>query len=132
MAPQPKRKNKDLEHILQVQLMEWASHPASWACFPELELLHAIPNGGKRDGRTAAKLKNEGVKSGVPDLFLPAAASGYHGLYIEMKTPEGKTSERQNHFIKLLRAQEYAVVVCRSHLDARNILIDYLEGNFVY
>lgn len=128
----PRKKNKDLEHLEQVQLMEWADHPDQWAKYPELELLHAIPNGGKRDGRTAGKLKNEGVKAGVPDLFLPAARLKSHGLYIEMKTEEGKTSAKQDRFIKLLRGQDYLVTVCRSHMEARSVLLDYLEGIIIY
>ena len=30
-------------------------------------------------------LKRQGVKAGVPDIMLPAARAGYHGLYIELK-----------------------------------------------
>lgn len=128
----PRKKNRDLEHLEQVQLMEWVDHPDQWEAWPELELLHAIPNGGKRDGRTAGKLKNEGVKAGVPDLFLPAARLCYHGLYIEMKTDTGKTSAKQDRFISLLRGQDYLVIVCRSHLEARNKLLDYLQGIIIY
>ena len=39
--------------------------------YPELKLLHHCPNGGKRDRVSAAVLKRQGVKAGVPDLHLP-------------------------------------------------------------
>mgnify|MGYP004433785991 CR=1 FL=1 len=39
----------------------------------------------QRDARTAANLKRQGVKAGVPDLHLPVARGGYNGLYIELK-----------------------------------------------
>ena len=52
-----------------------------------------IPNGGYRNAREAANLKRQGVKAGVPDLCIPVAKGGYHGLYIEMKTKKGKLSE---------------------------------------
>lgn len=64
------------EHWEQVQLFEWSEN------LPELKLMHAIPNGGKRDIRVALKLKEEGVKPGVPDIFLPLSRGGKHGLYI--------------------------------------------------
>ena len=59
--------------------------------YPELELMYAIPNGGKRHIHTAVVLKQTGVKSGVPDIFLPVRR-GKHGLFIEMKR---KKVERQ-------------------------------------
>ena len=44
----------------------------------------AIPNGGSRDRREAARMTAQGVKPGVPDLFIPRAAGKFHGLFIEM------------------------------------------------
>ena len=41
--------------------------------YPELKLLHHCPNGGKRDRVSAAVLKRQGVKAGVPDLHLTSA-----------------------------------------------------------
>jgi hypothetical protein len=34
---------------------------------------------------TAVKLQKEGVRPGVPALFLSVALGGFHGLYVEMK-----------------------------------------------
>ena len=70
---------------------------------PELKLLHHIPNGGKRDARTAANLKKEGVKAGVPDMCLPVARGQYHGLYIELKTRKGKSTEKPKGMVKCLK-----------------------------
>ncbi len=71
----------------QEALFTWAAYNAGR--MPELEYLHHVPNGGKRDKATAMALKRQGVKAGVPDIVLPAAREGYHGLYIELKA--GKT-----------------------------------------
>ena len=71
-----KKKNKDLEHLEQVQVFEWAGFAMAAGKYPELKLMHAIPNGGKRDIVTAKKIKNEGGLSGVPDIFLPVARGG--------------------------------------------------------
>ena len=59
------------EHEEQVALFEWAEWNKRQ--YPELELMFAIPNGGQRHVVVAKKLKDEGVKAGVPDIFLPVA-----------------------------------------------------------
>lgn len=51
----------DNEAGAQETLFNWAQY--QYARYPELELLYHIPNGGKRDARTAANLKRQGVKA---------------------------------------------------------------------
>src|SRR5262245_32523350 len=75
------------EHAEQVALFMWAwDHRDE---FPELQSMFAIPNGSERAKPVAARLKAEGVKAGVSDVFLPLPIvhnSGmYAGLWIEMK-----------------------------------------------
>ena len=65
----------------QEALFSWAAYRTE--IMPELQYMYHVPNGGKRDKATAAVLKRQGVKAGVPDIMLPAARAGYHGLYIE-------------------------------------------------
>lgn len=72
----------------QRSLFVWATIAAGK--YPALNLLFHIPNEGKRSPWTGARMRSEGLKSGVPDLCLPVARSGYHGLYIELKA--GKKS----------------------------------------
>ena len=52
-------------------------------------VMYHIPNGGRRDKITGARLKAEGVVAGVPDVFLASPRQGFHGLYIEMKRQRG-------------------------------------------
>lgn len=73
----------DKEGGAQEMLFRWITYQLDE--YPELALLYHIPNGGKRDAKTATILKRQGVKAGVPDLHLPVARGGYHGLYIELK-----------------------------------------------
>lgn len=81
------------ESVEQKLVVEWARRAeCTW---PEIALLHHIPNGGQRDKAVAAKLKTEGVKAGVPDLCLPVPRGKYHGLYIEMKATGGRPSREQ-------------------------------------
>jgi hypothetical protein len=94
---------------------------------PALRWLHAIPNGGYRDPVTAARMKAEGVKSGVADIFLPVARGGVHGLYIEMKKPgSGKQSKEQIEFQQFCVEQWFAYVVCDTWREAASTLQYYL------
>lgn len=115
------------EDTEQAHIFEWAA----WASgkYPELDLMHHIPNGGKRSKSEAARFKAQGVKAGVPDIFLPCARGGYHGLYIELKrTKGGKISTAQKEWIDALRGQGYKVIVCYGFDEAREVIISYLEG----
>jgi len=67
-------------------------------------LLFAIPNGGKRDQRTASSLKMEGVLSGVPDIFFAFPTRSAYGLFIEMKRRKGgRVDPEQKKIMKALR-----------------------------
>lgn len=87
----------------QEALFRWADFAVGTT--PELKLLHHIPNGGSRNKAEAAHLKRQGVKAGVPDIFLPVARGGYHGLYIELKFGKNKTSKNQDKWLSALSAQ---------------------------
>ena len=84
---------------------DWARYNRN--IYPELDLYHHIPNGGRRDKKTAARLKAQGVKAGVPDIFIPAAKDGYCGLYIELKVDGNYADEEQNNFLNAVTAQGY-------------------------
>jgi hypothetical protein len=94
---------------------------------PELALLFHVPNGGARDYTVGAKLKAAGVRAGVPDLILPVARQGYHGLAIELKRIKGGYLEPTQHWWhEQLRAQGWQVEVCKGHRAAWRLLQDYL------
>ena len=93
-----------LEDAEQRAIFQWAA--MGTAARPELGLLYAMPSGGKRAVKTAIALKAQGVKSGVPDMCLPVARNGYHGLYIELKRQKGGTvSETQKSWLTALAEQ---------------------------
>ena len=85
-----------------------------------------VPNGGRRSLIEAARFKQLGVKPGVPDVFLPIACGGYHGLWIEMKAIGGRLSEAQLEVIAMLRSQGYRVEVCYGWDAARAAVERYL------
>lgn len=125
-----KPKHTSTEHEEQVVVIAWANDVAS--SHPELGLLFKIANDGNRRINYAMKMKAEGLKSGVPDLFLPVARQGYHGLFIEMKrrgaTPsrDGKLSKTQEEWFVSLKAQGYRVEKCIGADEAIAVLLDYL------
>lgn len=94
---------------------------------PRWGLLLAIPNGGLRSKATASKLKAEGVRAGVPDLFLPVASRGVHGLWVELKRAKGgRVSPEQEGWAKALIEQGYCVVVCYGADEAIQQIRGYL------
>lgn len=117
---------KQLEHLAQVALFRWAEYQSKrW---PELALMFAIPNGGYRYAATAAKLKAEGVKAGVPDICLPVPRGEHHGLFIEMKAGRNKPTPPQVAWHMHLSQQGYKVAVCYSWEAARDVIEEYLHG----
>nr|DAL99745.1 MAG TPA: Nuclease [Caudoviricetes sp.] len=110
----------------QEMLMRWARETE--IVHPELALLHHIPNGGKRNPAEAAHLKRLGVKAGVPDLCLPVARGGFHGLYIELKAGKNRPTEMQKTWIDALSAQGFAAFVCYGAAYARKVIEAYLKG----
>lgn len=107
-------------------IFQWAGMMAGR--HPELVLLHHIPNGGSRDPREARNLRLQGVKPGVPDICLPVARKGYHGLYIELKRRQGgRASEEQRQWINALNENGYLAWVCQGAEDAIDLITEYLS-----
>lgn len=122
-----------------------------------LEWLHAIPNGGTRgdDAKSRAirggALKAEGVRQGVPDIFLPLPVWTigtpenippvntpvcWHGLYIEMKKPDlkpkkegakGGLSDEQIEFASYAKQVGYGWIVCYTWREAATAIQQYIE-----
>lgn len=112
------------EAIEQQHLFQWCAFMKGQ--YPELEYLYHIPNGGSRNIKEAANLKRQGVKSGVPDLDLPVARNGYHGLRIELKYGDNKPTENQKRWLAFLESQGYKTSVCYSWQDAVKVICEYM------
>lgn len=118
-------KPKTTEAQEQKSLIEWAKWQEKK--YPELKLLYHCPNGGTRNKMEAANLKRQGVKAGVPDLFLPVPRSPKHGLFIEMKVGRNKCTDNQKKWIRNLLEQGYEVKVCYSCEEAIQVIKKYLN-----
>jgi hypothetical protein len=127
------------EHGEQSALIEWVR----WHLpqYPALSMLFAIPNGGARPAKEVErggrmiristeghKLKAEGQRAGVPDLFLAFPALGYPGLFIEMKRQGEYSSPKQLRWQAALKACGYAVWEAFSMDEAKNKLLGYIQA----
>jgi len=92
----------------QVSLVQWLEMQ-----HPDIPFFH-IPNGGKRSKATAARMKAEGVRAGIPDLYLPRLQ-----IWVEMKrTVGGRLSKEQAAWIKHLEGEcGHTVIVARGFED---------------
>lgn len=96
-------------------------------------LIVASANGGSRNVVEAKNLKKSGVFAGFPDLFIPKAARGFHGLMIEMKAPKGndrakgRVTKLQHDCLIYLNGQGYHAVVAWGFEEARKIIDWYLN-----
>ena len=100
------------EHAEQVAFVQWweLNRPNLW--------IFAIPNGGHRHKATAIKLRLEGVRPGVPDLYCPALR-----LWIEMKRQKGgRLSPEQKEWRDHLLSIGDRWIVAKGAKDAINQL----------
>ena len=89
----------------------------------------AVQNGAKRSMWEAAKFKREGGAAGFPDLGIPYARKGHHGLFLELKRVSGGVvSPAQREWIDLLVSNGYLAVVCRGADEAIAIVEKYFDG----
>jgi|HubBroStandDraft_4_1064222.scaffolds.fasta_scaffold01218_17 hypothetical protein len=93
-------------------------------------LFFHVPNGGSRNPIEGAKFKRMGVKAGIPDVVIPIARKGYHGLYIELKRVSGGVlSEYQRWWLDELKRQGYDTYVAKGAQDLINYVKNYMEMN---
>ena len=114
------------EHDEQKALMKWCELDK------ERKLIFAIPNGTYiKTHASRNRAKAEGLKKGVPDLFLPIARHGFNGLFIEMKkpkdkTPAGRPTKEQLVWMDTLSNQGYMAVLCIGWDAAKKTIEEYL------
>lgn len=114
------------ESVEQQALFAWAR--LYTGKYPELNWMYHVPNEGKRSYSTGRRMRAEGLKSGVPDICLPVARGGYHGLYIELKRRKGgRVSDNQEMWLGALRDAGYMAIVCKGWEEASDKILRYLE-----
>jgi hypothetical protein len=96
-------------------VVDWLRH-RGLQCF-------SVPNGAQLGGHNKwgqlAKLKNEGLLPGAPDLVLMRRAPDGRPACLEMKRKTGsKVSDAQKHVAQKLRDAGWVVLVARGADDA--------------
>jgi hypothetical protein len=128
---------RHLEDGEQECLMRWAElTPIPNSNLRVSDFLIAIPNGGRRNAREAKRLKMQGVKSGVSDLFLALPVASISGLWIEMKKSrkDFKTTgaansavrDSQREWIEKMKSVGYLGTVCYGADEAMAVIKTYL------
>ena len=73
-----------------------------------------VPNGGRRDERTARLMRASGVKSGVPDVLIftpPPRLVSARGVALELKAGKGDLGPEQREWLGALGALGWVTVV---------------------
>lgn len=122
----------------QKALFQWAE--ISRNIHPELRWLHSVPNGAHVTPVQAKVLLAEGLRAGVPDIFLDVPRAHFHGLRIELKAPEqrdakgtiakrkGAASDLQKEWLTHYRNNGYAAFVAYGWEDAQDKILMYLKA----
>ncbi len=114
------------EHGHQAALFCWAQQSG----IPELKWLFAVPNGFYGTAAQKGKMKAEGLKVGVPDIWLPVPVNhgerDYYGLIIELKVGSNKASKEQQEWLDYLNNSGHYAIVCYGWQDARDAILTYL------
>ena len=102
------------EHLEQARFVSWFRKT-----YPGVDIF-AIPNGGARGKSQAGKLRAEGVKKGVWDLFIPTWF-----LWIEFKRVKtGTLSKEQREFGEARLKDGYHCMVAYGAEDAKHQIIN--------
>ena len=109
----------------QAALFEWAAYQR-YDNQPLTDFMWANPMGGKRNAREAARLKRQGVKAGVFDIFMAIPLRGDFGLFIEMKVGDNSLSAEQEKFKNDMTRKGYLCVICYSFDDANMEIENYI------
>ena len=119
------KKPRSTEHKEQVKLFKWARENAQY--FPQLSALFATPNAGRRSDAEGKRMKDEGLRPGVPDVCLPVPNKNHSALFIEMKYGKNKPTESQQHWLHMLETWGNKAVICYTFEEARDTILNYLK-----
>ena len=106
------------EHIEQAQVCKYLE-------FLKIDFF-SVPNGFFLKDRSTffqiiIKMKQEGLKKGVPDLVV---LFPHKILFLEMKTTKGTLSKYQKNWFNIIKNYKYASVECAKGFEEAKKIID--------
>lgn len=111
----------------QANVIKWWAAQCRLYGLPSFSLYH-VANEGSGSAIRGRRLKEQGVRAGIPDLIFDVPRSNYHGLRIEMKSKRGRPRKNQLDVLSWMESQGYAVAVCHGSTDAIDVIKEYLRG----
>jgi hypothetical protein len=124
-----------LERDDQAVLVAWLRDVAAlrWAneCIPGEGFPFVISHSaGKRKGKAITAAKKQGLRSGIPDIFIPISRGEFAGLWIELKRGTGRTtvSAAQKAWLAWLNLHGFCARICHGAEAAQQEVINYMGG----
>jgi len=117
------------ESEIQQSVMRWWAMAHRGLGVRHERLLMAFPMQGQRSPRNGARMKAEGMRAGLPDMFL-AVQMHNPGLWIELKRPRprGVVSPEQAEFLMSVKMQGYSAQVCYGFDECVKAITEYLKS----
>jgi hypothetical protein len=114
------------EHDQQVALFQWRA----MSVYSDIELkwMHSNLTGAFFGSwATTNRIKAEGMKKGIWDIYIPWPVQKYCGCYVEMKSPGNKLTPDQAEFQR--DNPRYYFIVAYDWVQAKDAIIQYLAGS---
>lgn len=118
------------ESEIQQAVMKWWALAHRGLGVRHERLLMAFPMQGQRTARNGARMKAEGMRAGLADMFAAVPRGTFHGLWIELKRPKprGVVSQEQRDFLQSVYEQGYACKVCYGFGECTKAITEYLTS----
>jgi len=113
------------EDFIQIALVNWFK--TNYPDFAE-DLAH-VANQRKCHPLEGKKLQDMGIKKGFSDLEIAVPTIHYNGLYIEIKTKDGRLTKEQKEFIDRKNKRGYFATVARGLEEGKKVITNYLGNN---
>lgn len=112
------------EDYIQQEIVMWFTNNYCLKKHNPRAVIFSVPNGGKRDGREAKKLKNTGLLKGTADLVID---TGNKTVYCEVKTPTGSQSPEQIEFQQWVESLGRDYIMPRSLEEFKQLIQPIIE-----
>lgn len=120
---------RDYEHREQSLFIKWIDWEKK--IDPRLECVFAVPNGFVKSIQMASWARAEGLRSGVPDVFVAVPIGKHSGLFLEFKSGKNDLSDTQREWFKRLANNGFVCCLVRSFEEAKEAVSQYLIGGKV-